>query len=684
MPELITHTARLVPYAKRPKQVPSYVTAYSYEPMPDDPGANLGNLFVVVEVLVSGRTSEEIADLIIETLGDRYYNEANESADALGRFEAAVKAANHELAEYVNQGNAAWIGKLSAVVAVQVGEQLHLAQTGSAEAFLYRGRAHARIASSGNNARPAAASKTFGSIASGQLEAGDRVLMATPALIHQLSLQKLHHIIAETSPNGAISEIMQLLRGSSVDRIAALVLEITTPELAALQVRSEKPAEIQLGTPENAFEAAKLATAPLAQATVNSSRRMGGAARTAWQQARPHGQRLLQRLAGLARQFLAGPGARRRLIIAGTIAAALILGLWWWHTSQARAAQLVGRYQADYQRYQLAIAADAEGNKSDARKQLTSLQAELASLSRAAAGTGLDQQLKHMALAESEPTSLAAFVTLVNNKADQIDGLERLTPTTVVSFAQVQGLKPTELEIAGDNAYLFDSSSQSHLYVVNLSTKKLRLSSADTSKLGAVVSTTLSAAGDGIFILTHQPSVWFYQFSNDSLTQQTIGLDTWPTAKAIASYATNLYLLGDDAIYKHVHTYTGYSPKTSYLSAADNNALANTSALAVDGSVYALSPSGLQQYLSGTLKQTTEVPSTLIGASRLRSISGGATIMAVSPKTQRIGLWSNTSSLLFSKQYQLNNATALYDATYDDQTNTGYALVNGRLVQFTP
>ena len=169
MPELITHTARLVPYAKRPKQVASYVTAYSYEPMPDDPGANLGNLVVVIEVLVSGRGSEEIADLIIETIGDRYYNEANESHDSLARFEAAIKTANYELAEYVNQGNAAWVGKLSAVVAVQAGEQLHLAQTGSAEAFLYRGRAHARIVSGGSSGRPAAASKTFGSIASGHL-----------------------------------------------------------------------------------------------------------------------------------------------------------------------------------------------------------------------------------------------------------------------------------------------------------------------------------------------------------------------------------------------------------------------------------------------------------------------------------------------------------------------------------
>jgi hypothetical protein len=95
--DLITHTARLVPYVKRPKQVASFVTAYTYEPLPDEPGAELGNLYVVMEVLVSGRASEEVADLVIETIGDQYYNQATPGSDSLERFEAAVKACNHEL-----------------------------------------------------------------------------------------------------------------------------------------------------------------------------------------------------------------------------------------------------------------------------------------------------------------------------------------------------------------------------------------------------------------------------------------------------------------------------------------------------------------------------------------------------------------------------------------------------------
>ena len=65
MSELITRTARLAPYAKRPRRASGFVTAYTYEPMPDESTSDLGNLFVVIEIISSGRMAEEVADLVI-------------------------------------------------------------------------------------------------------------------------------------------------------------------------------------------------------------------------------------------------------------------------------------------------------------------------------------------------------------------------------------------------------------------------------------------------------------------------------------------------------------------------------------------------------------------------------------------------------------------------------------------
>ncbi len=683
MSELITRTARLVPYAKRPKQVPSFVTAYSYEPMPDEATADLGSLFVVIEVLVGGRSSEEVADLIIEAIGNQYYNgQHSPETTPLDRFEKAVKTVNQELAQYVNQGNAAWIGKLSAVVAVQAGDELHLSQTGSAEAFLYRGKAAARITGQGP-ARPSIPSKTFGSIASGALEPNDHILMATPALIHQVALTKLKAVVSETSPNQAIAEITDLLKGAVSERIAALVIEVTTPELAALQIRSEAPAEIQLGTPENVVEAAKVIATPIAQATVTSGKRAGQVARYGWEQARPHVRRLGLSVVGALRQFLTGSGARRRLLITGLSLAIILSAFWWWQQSNGRTQQLLTRYHHDYHQYQLADQAATNGDKLGARRLLAELQAELAALAQAPGRPSLDAKLLHTQLPSGAPTSVKHFSTMVDTKLDQLEHLKHVSVTTVSNFTALKNSQPTHLEYYANRAYVWDEHNDNALYIVNITTSDIKKSAAATAKLGGIKATTISAAGDGLYILTTKPAVWFYRFDTDSLTEQSVGLGQWPAATDIASYGSTLYLLSNSAVYKHLRTASGFSPKTAYIAASSTNDLEHATALAIDGSIYTLSPTGLRQYLAGSLKATAETPSSLADATSLQSAANGSLLLATSTKSRRLGLWVNDQTLTFSQQYQLDNVKALYDASYDSKSKTIYALVDNRLVKFT-
>jgi hypothetical protein len=649
--------------------------------MADEPGAQLGNLFAVVEVLVSGRSSEEVADLVLGTLSEHYYNEASSQPDPLSRFEEAVKATNHELTEYVNQGNAAWIGKLSAVLAVQIGNELHLTQTGSAEAFLYRGKSAARISGGQATSRPAVPSKTFGSIASGGLEAEDRLLLATPALIHQLSLTKLKTIVSENSPNNAIAEITDLLRGGSADRIAALVIEATTPELAALQVRSEEPNEIQLGQPETVMEAAKLAAAPLAQATVASSKRAGGAAKTSWQQAKPHVHKAGLTAVDWLRRFMTGPGAKKRLLVSAGIVVVAIASLWLWQTGVTRTKELLTRYTIDYHQYELATSSLEAGDKASAKTLLAKLQSELSELAKAPGRSQLDSELAHGAVAGNPAKSVSQLQSLVGAKLDQVESLQRVNPTTVTSFSSIKNNKSVFLELNNGKAYTFDANNNSALYIVNLTTNELTTSNADTAKLGEITATTLSSSGDGMYILTKKPSVWFYRFDNDSLAEQSVGIGQWEPGQAIASYSGNLYILSDDVVYKHVRTYSGYSPKSAYLSGPN---VKGASSLAVDGSVYVGAAAGLKLFLSGSLKATADMPSSLAASQNLRSTNAGNTLIASSPATKRIGLWDASKSLSLSKQYELNGVKALYDADYDGKTKTAYALVDGRLVKFTP
>jgi hypothetical protein len=677
--DLITHTARLVPYVKRPKQVASFVTAYTYEPLPDEPGAELGNLYVVMEVLVSGRASEEVADLVIETIGDQYYNQATPGSDSLERFEAAVKACNHELSEHVNRGNAAWIGKLSAVVAIQVGGELHVAHTGSAEAFLYRGKASTHVTTTGPS-RPTTPSKTFGSIASGQLEEGDRFLLATPALIHQVPLERLSGIISHTGPNSAIAEIQDLLKGTSVDRIAALVIEVITPESAALQVRSEQPSEIQLGSPENALDAAKLVAAPIAQSTLTSSKKVVHAAHTGFKRAKPHA-----RAAGLAavdviRRILSSSKGRRRTLVISAVVILAISLLIWNYNSSAQATKYFTSYQAAYQEFARGQGLLDQGSKTDAHSVFNNVRGELSDLK--SHERTINSKLAHTAIPESEPKTFNALMALVNDRLDEIDGLVKVNPVTVAKFT-AKNAKFKHFELFGDKAYAFDEGNSNALSIVTVSTGAIRTSKADFTKLGVVSATTISGSGDGIYILTDKPSVWFYRFDTDSITQQPISYGSWPKSTAIASYASNIYLLGDSAVYKHLKTSTGFSPKSDFINTTSETTRDSTS-LAVDGSVYLISTSGLHRYVGGTLKQSAPLPDTLVSITNLRSTADGSVIIGTSADSKRVGVWvSGPTSLAFSKQVALSDIKSLYDATYDGKSGNVYALVDGRLVRFT-
>jgi hypothetical protein len=256
----------------------------------------------------------------------------------------------------------------------------------------------------------------------------------------------------------------------------------------------------------------------------------------------------------------------------------------------------------------------------------------------------------------------------------------KVQPTTVASFT-AKNARVDHFEVFGDKAYVIDSGNDNKLSVVNLLTGASRDSAANTSKLGNVIATTISGSNDGIFILTAKPSVWFYRFDTDTISEQSIAYSGWPTATAIASYASNLYLLGDSAIYKHTKNATGYSPKTEYIKTTSEEAREATG-LAVDGAVYLLSHSGLHQYLSGTLKQSATTPDALKQIRNLRSTAGGDVIIGTSSDAKRVALWSAKSNLTFSKQVAPNGIKNLYDATYDQKSGNVYALVDGRLVRF--
>ena len=670
--ELITRTARLIPYSKRPKQVPSFVTAYTYEPLPDEPTADLGNLYVAIEVLVTGRASEEVGDLVIEAFSDHYYNQA-ESKTPLERFESAIKSTNHQLAEFINQGNAAWIGKMSAIVAVVADSEIHLCQTGSADAYLYRGKSHTRIISP--STKPAQPSKTFSSIASGQLEPGDKLLFTTPALVHQISMQRLHSIISSHSPNAAIAELTSHLPSTGSERVGVLVIELTTPELAALQIRSDEPNEIKLGQPENTYEAVKLAATPAAQSAIATSRRAGAAASTKVNQFKPHARSLALSIISFLREQLAGKRGGRRLLILAIALIVIVSVFSRISASNHELNNLKKRYGQDYQLYLKAQQQALAKQTSASQASFESLQKDLASIAKLKSHTNLDKALAHEALPDGEPHSVASFITTVSGAIDKLNNLVRITPETIATLPKSNF---EHVELNGAFAYILQDSSIS---VVNITTKSVSASKSVSSNMGKIVSTSLSSNGDGIYILTSTPSVWFYKFDTDSLAEVTLGTSTWEGGSAISSYNGNLYILKDGVIYRHLKTITGFSPKTVAVSSDASPSLASSHGLAIDGTVYTLTTTGLQGFLAGAPTTPLALPQSLLSANSTLH-AGANTIIVINPTTKRIGLITTRgANPVLVSQVSINDISSLQDAEYNETTKIIYALSGAKLIQ---
>jgi hypothetical protein len=676
MSDLITQTARLIPYAKRPKQGSGFVTAYVHEPPADDPGSPLGNLYIVMEALVSGRTSEDVTDLVIETFGDHYYNHGSEQPSAIVRFEQAVKATNHELAEFVDRGNAAWIGKISCVIAVVVDNEVHVAHAGSGGGLLYRGKSSSRITSDDGN-RPATPTKTFASIASGELEPGDKLLLCTPALVHQVPLTKLTSVIGGSSPNAAISELTGLLKGST-ERIAAIITEVTTPELAALQFRPQEPDEIKLGAPENPIQAAKIAAAPIADTTLQSGKDLAGNVREGATRIKPIARRVgLLTTAAIRRVLSTGLGRKLTMltVVAGI---GVVIALMVFNHQSTQQAKLFEDYQQLYRSYSTAV---TNTNEDNTRQQLTTIQQRLTTYK--ASESKLNTLLANRQLLDGEPTTYDGFVKTVAAKLDELNGLIAVDGTTVLDL-KVPGQTSTILELGAGKAYVVQFGNKPSLSTTNLTTRASK-TSTKLQNLSGIKATTITPSGDALYLMTEEPALWLYRPNTDSLTKQTVSFGTWPKSAAIGTYLGNIYILSDNSIFKFVHAAVGFAPRTLYSNLAGTQE-AGASSIAVDGAIYTVNSEGLSEFMAGRLTQTAKHPQPFKGIEHLRSVGSGKVLTAVHPESNRVLVWTRDTKdkLAFAKQISIKGVKKLQDAVYDNRTATLYILADDRLIKATP
>ncbi len=268
---LIPTGTKLLSYSKKTKEMPGFSTAYEYRPK-EFVEHEHGYFYVVLEIAGTDEGASGIADLIIGTAKEEYYSDL--TREPLTSFESALGKVNEELADATEEGKINWLGKLSAIICVLVGRDLHVTRTGSAEAHLFREGKFTHITEEltlDKNEEPHPL-KTFVNIASGTIEEGDRVLLLTPGIYHYLSKDEIERYASEYSPNKAVKKLAELLDKEENDVISSLVLfEIATPETISKEALPEEPEEVWVGEPRG-IESTLEGTKPIIKKTAHKTK----------------------------------------------------------------------------------------------------------------------------------------------------------------------------------------------------------------------------------------------------------------------------------------------------------------------------------------------------------------------------------------------------------------------------
>ncbi len=684
--QYLTTTAKLLPYPRRSGHGASSTTAFHYEA--SGPQAALGDILAVIEVLAPIKEANEVSNLILETATRTYYlDPENETDTVIDRFEDTIKAINEELAVYATAGHGSWIGKVSAILAVMVGNEVHLTQTGSAQAFLYRGKQSSCITTGLASKEPHRPSKTFANMASGRLEIGDRLFLATPALLHHFSSEELADTISQNTPTTAIDKLrVGLGPGESLERFAATISELTTPDQAAMVPQTGLPKAAMLGKPETGLarvrDGAKPALAKAGALSLAAGSKLGSFWRSSVQ---PWIKSTTLTLIQMLRKLLSKKSGRWMALAALILVIATIV----WSVSHLGTdkalAGMAKSYDQAYAKQATAAQQLANGDKLGAK---TNYQAALDQLNLILVNPKSSKLPAYLAKHKKDsddPASPQQLRNLVQAQIDQIDGLTQVSGGQLADFSALSNAKPTLMAQVGNQFVFSGPADGSSIYIYNLATSKLSVVANHPSLGGKVVAISASSNSDGVYLLTDKPGVWFLRTSDNNLSQIAAS-GAWPKGKAIASYLGNLYILlaDDSGVSKLTPVGSGFSLPSPY-PVNDPSVLKGSTAMAVDGSIYVANPNGFSRIFSGVVqKSDLVIPSNLKALRQIASVNAGKSLIMVDAKSERIGLFSfDGAAVSYNGQLAVKGAKQVYSALGNGVDKNLYVLADQKFYKIT-
>jgi type II secretory pathway pseudopilin PulG len=195
----------------------SFVENYAYDL--GEGGEQGGKVFICLEIAQNNQDPDRIGEVIFDSLRRVFF--ADSEVDGYERFEESLKQVNHALEEYRQERGSEWLGKLNVIIAAVVGDQLYLTQSGEAEAYLIRKRFVTTIS---DDLSDPESKDVFTNIASGDLEAGDFILLSTTRLLRYVSKNDLSRNIGGGLQHSVLA-VRDFLHGEVISKVGLIAIE---------------------------------------------------------------------------------------------------------------------------------------------------------------------------------------------------------------------------------------------------------------------------------------------------------------------------------------------------------------------------------------------------------------------------------------------------------------------------
>lgn len=253
---LVPYAAQIIPRTRRAGAT-SFI--YCYERGSEiqlNQQESATTVYALIETIGDVAQSDTVSSLITSQL-DHLFPIPGSDQETFS-FEEAISHINKTLGGLKPTPN------LNAVIVQIDGDKVSVVHTGKTEAHMNRGRSFIRITETLPQQVQGKAQSAFSEVADGQLKSGDKLLLATPGLLHHISVDQIKNSIMDNTPAASASKLARFVNNQTdAYRAAAVIIEIAAPEYLAEFASGGSTTVIDISSKESLGDVAKATTVPV-------------------------------------------------------------------------------------------------------------------------------------------------------------------------------------------------------------------------------------------------------------------------------------------------------------------------------------------------------------------------------------------------------------------------------------